>query len=333
MSLAQLTLEDVVLAEQDVLDVHAIRLAYIYGDAAIERMVNLPAGGLDAFKDSRWKTGTADAPRPVYDLGYCHASNAFKYAWLGSLAVGLHAVDLTTDMTTFADFLKGSTAMETHDSQDFSYSTFKGLPSNEILISLASAVYARFAIEDGYDIPLEGVAALARVSDKTIRTAANPRFPDALKTVKQGNRTYVQAEDALDWLLRRPDFKPTQAKTELEEAYRGDSSHLAAFLADRRRRLQAAEFSAALKTAGFSEVTWKALEAERFDLSSGVMDGLTLLALGKALSFDSPRGFSVWVLELALNARKTSAELAHQAQLVQINQGLAEPSNTDGVKK
>ena len=144
MSFSQITLEDVVSAELDVLDIHAVRLSYVYGPAAVERMVNLPPGGLDKFITAGWRT-SSDTPRPIYDLGYCHAANAFRYAWLGTLEPGFHADDLVTDIQLIAQFVKQPAHLETHDSQDFSYAKHKGMASDEIIISLASAAHARFA--------------------------------------------------------------------------------------------------------------------------------------------------------------------------------------------
>jgi hypothetical protein len=327
MSISQITLADVDRAESHVLDVHLVKLSYIYGDAAAERLGNMPSGSIVEFMEN-WGDPAYGGPRPVYDRSFCHATTAYEYAWFGTLPPGIHPCDLATDMQLAAQFAKGQVALDTHDLRDFTYDKIKGLPADEIIAALANAVHARFAIEEGFSIPLEGVAALARVSDKTIRTAANPRLPGALKTTKNGNRTEVEAEDALEWLLKRPDFKPTAPREQYAESYRGDVGALATFLAERRRRVTADDFRSRLNAAGFPESTWTALESERLEPGAAGLDGLQLFRLGEAMELQSPKGFAEWVLALVLNARKTMAEVAHHADLVRINQVLASPSKT-----
>lgn len=79
------------------------------------------------------------------------------------------------------------------------------------LHKLLAATWARYYMDQGSDLDFEGLAALAGVADKTIRMAANPALPNALRTFKEGSRTLIKAADALAWLSQRKDFCVTRA--------------------------------------------------------------------------------------------------------------------------
>ena len=87
-----------------------------------------------------------------------------------------------------------------------------------------------------------------------------------------------------------------------------------------------------LESVGFPPSTWSALESEQLEPAAKGLDALTLLELGKAMDLQSPRAFAVWLLELSFNARKTTAELAHHAELVRLNQGLTDSTKTTGTE-
>lgn len=82
--------------------------------------------------------------------------------------------------------------------------------SANLLLEVHVAAQARLAIDRGSDITVPMLAALAGVSEKTIRMASNPNNDRPLKTVKDGSSTFIRSEDALEWLGRRSDFKPTR---------------------------------------------------------------------------------------------------------------------------
>lgn len=82
--------------------------------------------------------------------------------------------------------------------------------SAALLLEMLTAAQARLAIDQGSDITVPMLAALAGVSEKTVRMASNPNNDRPLKTVKDGAATFIQPEDALEWLGRRSDFKPTR---------------------------------------------------------------------------------------------------------------------------
>lgn len=82
--------------------------------------------------------------------------------------------------------------------------------SSKVLREVLEAAQTRLAIDLGHDITIPMLAALAGVAEKTLRMAANPNNDRALKTFKEGASTFIKSEDALEWLGRRSDFKPTR---------------------------------------------------------------------------------------------------------------------------
>lgn len=82
--------------------------------------------------------------------------------------------------------------------------------SSKVLREVLEAAQTRLAIDLGSDVTIPMLAALAGVAEKTLRMAANPNNDRALKTFKEGTSTLIKSEDALEWLGRRSDFKPTR---------------------------------------------------------------------------------------------------------------------------
>lgn len=82
--------------------------------------------------------------------------------------------------------------------------------SSKVLREVLEAAQTRLAIDLGDDITIPMLAALAGVAEKTLRMAANPNNDRALKTFKNGTSTFIKSKDALEWLGRRSDFKPTR---------------------------------------------------------------------------------------------------------------------------
>lgn len=82
--------------------------------------------------------------------------------------------------------------------------------SSKVLREVLEAAQTRLAIELGDSVTIPMLAALAGVAEKTLRMAANPNNDRALKTFKDGTSTFIKSDDALEWLGRRSDFKPTR---------------------------------------------------------------------------------------------------------------------------
>ena len=125
-------------------------------------------------------------------------------------------------------------------------------------------------------LTLSHVALLANMDEKSVRNAANPKSKDPLKTFSHGSRTYVNAEDAKDWLSRRRGFKPTEyidrlAERDLAQVGFRSASDFGTYLRTRREKLgkSPAELAATLSDSALSVARLEELERGKFffDLS------------------------------------------------------------------
>lgn len=82
--------------------------------------------------------------------------------------------------------------------------------SVELIKRVANAANARYSLDEGHALTIEWLAALANVSDRTIRSATSSSNPNAIPITKDGHRTFIEAPHALEWLSGRKDFVPTQ---------------------------------------------------------------------------------------------------------------------------
>lgn len=299
MSLANLNADDVLAAEADAYMTCAFRLSYIFGDAAIERLLKVPANSLEAAKEN-WAASTDKSASAVADAPLL-ASIAFDYAWLGKAPGDAHSEDLVTDLLAIAQFFSVDTGMDAHD-RSWPYAVIEGMPSNEILVSVCRAAYARWAIANDHSVSLPDLAALARVSEKTIRMAANPKNPGALKTTKQGNRTVVEADDALAWLSKRSDFRPTDTTTV-------DASGALLSVPEQLKNTRAAaertnRFATALATAEIPLASWLHVEdgAGHPDLKG--IDAVRLATAARHLALPHPEEFARRVIEHVFDNRQ-----------------------------
>ena len=80
-----------------------------------------------------------------------------------------------------------------------------GWSSIEGLETTVRAAEARFNLDFGNDITIEQLAAIARVSTKSIRNLLTPKSGEA--DLKGSSNGTISAADALRWLQRREDFK------------------------------------------------------------------------------------------------------------------------------
>lgn len=125
-------------------------------------------------------------------------------AWPASMA---DFADALTDFEVSAELLKGKDGPCLYGPDSVAR-----MPeaSAAVLLEVLTSAQARLAIDLGADITVPMLAALAGVSEKTIRMASNPNNDRPLKTVKDGAATLIQPDDALEWLSRRTDFKPSR---------------------------------------------------------------------------------------------------------------------------
>ncbi|GHD72586.1 hypothetical protein GCM10007164_20370 [Luteimonas padinae] len=80
----------------------------------------------------------------------------------------------------------------------------------QALERLINAAHARHALDDDEELSIEWLAALAGVAEKTIRAATSRGASNPIPVENRKHRAWIKAEDALAWLSRRPDFKPTR---------------------------------------------------------------------------------------------------------------------------
>jgi len=75
---------------------------------------------------------------------------------------------------------------------------------------LINAAHARKNLDEGHELSIEWLAALAGVAEKTIRAATSRSAASPIPVDNRKHRAWIKASDALAWLSRRPDFKPTR---------------------------------------------------------------------------------------------------------------------------
>lgn len=162
---------------------------------------------VEPFTD--WMHGRAELPQWLGDGDQPrlidHARDLAEYAWGGTWHANAESLE-----ETIAEFVVVSELL--HRSP-VSPSGLELFPSDacQTLNRLIQAVLGRQALDnpDG-DLTIEQLSALAGVAEKTVRMAANPNQPQALRTQKLGHRTLVSSTDALEWLSRRRDFQRTR---------------------------------------------------------------------------------------------------------------------------
>lgn len=165
--------------------------------------------GVSSTEFSDWLHGNAELPNWLGEGVHLQltddARDLAEYAWNGTW----HADESSLD-EAIARFMVIS---ELLDRTPVSPAGNELLPAEarQTLERVIHAVLGRQALDDASgELTIEQVAALARVSEKTVRMAANPSQPQALRTKKAGHRTQVASIDALEWLSRRRDFNRTR---------------------------------------------------------------------------------------------------------------------------
>lgn len=126
------------------------------------------------------------------------------YAWSGISSADPNWIPtLLHDICVPADLLTGSLVSAAGDE-------LVSKDTIEFVKHVQNAANARSTIDEGNPITIEWLAALANVSERTIRTATSPSNPNAIPITKEGHWTYIEAPHALEWLSSRKDFVPTQ---------------------------------------------------------------------------------------------------------------------------
>lgn len=135
-------------------------------------------------------------------------SHMATFAWEGTWANSqMDFYDHQTDFRIAIKLLKGKDGPCLMDCNETHL-----VPENSCaeLLRINAAVNARLRLDNDLPITMAQLAAQARVSEKTVRMAANPNNEQPLITIKDGPKTFVEPNVALEWLNRRGDFKPTR---------------------------------------------------------------------------------------------------------------------------
>ena len=140
-------------------------------------------------------------------------SEMAAYAWKGETAATCeHWLDeRVNELCTCDELLRGNFMSASGDEL---------FPDNSrsLIKRLVEAVHARKAIDEGNEVTTEGLAALANVSERTIRAATNANSANPVPIVKKGHWTTIEAKHALAWLSRRNDFIATRNVLEKPDA-------------------------------------------------------------------------------------------------------------------
>lgn len=141
--------------------------------------------------------GEGDAP-PLEHL----LEETRLYAWSG-ICHRHHALDLLHELSVVVDLLEGDLVTPSGDG-------LVAQETRELVRRVMNAAHARYHIDEGESVTTEQLAALAGVTERTIRTATNPKNPNAIPITKDGHWTYIEGPHALKWLSQRKDFVATQ---------------------------------------------------------------------------------------------------------------------------
>lgn len=124
------------------------------------------------------------------------------YAWQGEAMSEDQVSEALHELGTAVELSKGNFMLP--DGTDL----FRA-ESREAIEAVVEAALARSSLDQGDAIRVEGLAALARVAVKTVRSAMNPKNANAIPVTKDGHWAWIEASDALAWLSRRNDWVPT----------------------------------------------------------------------------------------------------------------------------
>lgn len=149
-----------------------------------------------ALRTLRGELESADLETILHDLG--------DYAWSGITSSDPHRIPtLLHDICIPAELARGNLTNAAGDN-------LISKEAAEVVIRVQSAANARHTLDEGNPVTIEWLAALANVSERTVRTATSSRNPNAIPITKEGHWTLIQAPHALEWLSKRKDFVPTQ---------------------------------------------------------------------------------------------------------------------------
>lgn len=289
----------ITVALDEVIDV----ITPLFGDEAVARLLDLPADmTLDDYFEAH--PGQRDPKRFSGGVGMWMESLA-AYAWEGDNANRQHPEDSWGEVHMLGQAVAALGGRVEFDNSHRNFSVFGDVHIGEdravdIVRWVVDAYKARARIDWlGGDISIEELAALAKVTEKTLRMAANPKNEGALKITKRGHRTVITVDDAMEWLARRPDFVPTRNPAQElspELHIGGSATQLANYLAGLGASQPALRDMAI--EAGISEAAWDALAAGEFGEQLVTPEPEVLVRFATKAGIDQPNAFARWVLDL-----------------------------------
>lgn len=180
--------------------------------ALIDRQAAAAMVGVDEATFSAWLEGGDEAAiRRGVALGTLaiHVQELAEYAWGGTWSSGEADLDDALTEAVVVLPLLGTGASELVDAWGNGIFPRSSAETLETVISAATARRSLDAAQLGA-ITVTTLAALAGVSEKTIRMAANPKNERPLRTSKNGAFTFIEPLAAREWLEQRADFRPTR---------------------------------------------------------------------------------------------------------------------------
>lgn len=277
-----------------------VPLTWIYSTPAVARLAQCPDDVLHRYADGDEAAGKEISLSESELRSLC--VKTYRYAWLGEQEERLDINALVTDFNLFSQIIVHMRGLELPSGGFTNFGTTNGVENQLHVVALTNALNARYNLDNGSDLTIEQLAALAGLSEKTIRMAANPRHDGHLRTHKLGNRTVISADDALAWLEQRGDFRPSRLVQFRPGQYQGDATTLAGVLKQARNALglrTPGEVVARIKGDAMAETTYAALEKETWRPLQAGLDARGLMDLALALELPAPDAFARWVLELS----------------------------------
>jgi hypothetical protein len=222
----------------------------------------------------------------------------YEYGINGRWDVNNDWVDLATDTEMF---LLGLPSFGLLEESGVDRSGWR--PGLDVCLHVLRSAVARWMLDEEEGMPdfipsdgglqvgfltLGHVALLANMDEKSVRNAANPKTKDPLKTFSHGSRTYVNTDDAKDWLSRRRGFIPTQyidrlAERDLAQVGFRSATDIGTYLRTRREKLGK---SHADVVATLTDVTLTASSLEALEHGEFVFNLSALSQLGDALGLN-----------------------------------------------
>lgn len=264
----------------------------LFDSEAASRLVGMDASNLNQW----WEVGVDTQVRESLRVAALpvHASTLAEYAWGGRF----YSSELDLD-ATIIEALVVLPLLQDGDGElvDAHSNGVVPIEARDILRNTLNAALGRRSLDGSMHgaITIPMLAALAGVSEKTVRMAANPKNPDALRTTKIGNSTFVEPEDALEWLRRRSGFQETIYNAQRNSTPTiKDPESLAIGLKMLLARRAMTVFDAARTLKWNSEKTGALEQLEQSRLSSPriALTPEDLLAFARLMELDDPLEFA-----------------------------------------